>query len=64
MMYFCLQVAFATPRPMLLPLPTPAAVHVPVAATPLAAPIDDNVKMQMVEAFAAQSGMNVTYARK
>jgi len=49
---------------MLLPLPTPAAVHVPVAATPLAAPIDDNVKMQMVEAFAAQSGMNVTYARK
>jgi hypothetical protein len=64
MMYFCLQEAFTTPRPMLMPLPTPAAVPVPVAATPLAAPIDNNAKMQVVEAFAAQSGMNVTYARK
>jgi len=52
--------AFRTLSPALLPPPTP----IPVASSSEAALIDDNMKMQMVESFAAQSGMNVTYARK
>jgi hypothetical protein len=47
-----------------MPPPAPEAVPIPVASSSEAALIDDNMKMQMVESFAAQSGMNVTYARK
>lgn len=68
--------AFKTPAPVLLPPPTEVPVAtsppvlmappkpVPIASSPQAAPIDDNVKKQMVENFAAQSGMNVGYAEK
>jgi hypothetical protein len=52
--------AFRTLSPALLPPPTP----VPFAASPSPALTDDNMKMQMVESFAAQSGMNVDFAKK
>jgi hypothetical protein len=47
-----------------MPPPAPDAIPVPVASSPEAALIDDNMKMQMVESFAAQSGMNLAYAKK
>ncbi|XP_069679720.1 nuclear RNA export factor 1 [Periplaneta americana] len=57
--------AFKTP-PVVMSPPTPAPTPVPVAVagSPHGALIDDNTKQQMVEAFAAQSGMNLSWTKK
>jgi hypothetical protein len=52
----------STPAAILPPavLPTPVSVEV----SPQVACIDDAMKQQMVEGLAAQSGMNVHWAKK
>ncbi|GFG38323.1 hypothetical protein Cfor_01734 [Coptotermes formosanus] len=54
------KVAFKTSAPAAVSPPA----SVPVAASPPVAHLDENTKQHLIESFAAQSGMNVAWARK
>jgi nuclear RNA export factor len=54
------KVAFKTSAPIAVSPPAP----LPVAASPPVTLVDESAKQQLMETFAAQSGMNVAWARK
>lgn len=54
------KVAFKTSAPIAVSPPAP----LPVAASPSVALVDESAKQQLMETFAAQSGMNVAWAKK